>query len=266
MKKIFYILLVTFFVSGVGLFYLIDKNYETISKKYHDKFQNSVETGEIVIGNGQSDLETIEKEFTENLKKIDVNIGVGDMEIRSYEGKTIKIKGEISKKSLNKFETKVDGETLTIKGTVVHKLLVEIPKSMILDGKIYLGVGDCKIENLKNGDIVINTGNFEGKNLTDVENIKVDLGDLELIGAKNIKKVKLGTGSGKIELLEQKRDFSIENNLGDMELKITNKFEGSLDNNVKLGDLSVQNLNTVGGKLKGTLNVDLGSLTVTGIE
>lgn len=265
MKKIFYICLITFFVSGVGLFYLVDKNFEAIKTKVNNRFQNSVENGDIVIGDS-SELQTIEKEFSGNYKKLDITLNVGDLKVVAYDGKTIKVKGLIPQKSIKSYEVIEADGVLQIKATVAHEILVQIPKEILLEGKIKQGVGDCSIENLKNADIVLNTGDFKGKNLVDVDNVKVDLGDLELTGVKNINKIRLGTGSGKVEVLEQNRDFSIENNLGDMELSITNKFEGTIDNSVKLGDLNAQNLNTKGGQLKGNVNVDLGELTIRGIE
>ncbi len=266
MKKVFYISLIIFFLSGAALFYLVDRNSDTIKSKVKDKFGKISEHGGIIINSANDELESIEKEFSKDNKELSINIGVGELKIEGYEGNTIKVKSLIPKNSLNTYSTEETNNTLIIKASVVHEVTILVPRDLILGGKVKLGIGDFYGENLKNIEIEVNTGNLVGKNLSDVKKIKLDLGDLELISSKNIERVELKTGSGKIELLEQDRDFMIINNLGDLDLTITNKFDGEIDSRVKLGDIKLNNLNTTGKKYKGNVTVDLGELTITGIN
>lgn len=266
MKKVFYISLIVFFLSGVALFYLIDRNSDTIKSKVKDKFGNVSEHGGIIINSANDELESIEKDFSKDNKELSINIGVGELKIESYEGETIKVKSLIPKKAINAYSTQEINNTLIIKGNVAHEVLVLIPRGYELGGEIKLGIGDFYGENLKNIKIEVNTGNLVGKNLSDVKKLKLDLGDLELISSKNIERIELKTGSAKIEILEQDRDFVITNNLGDLNLTITNKFDGQIDSRVKLGDINLNNLNPVGKKYRGNVTLDLGELTITGIN
>ena len=88
MKKVFYISLIVFFLSGVALFYLIDRNSDTIKSKVKDKFGNVSEHGGIIINSANDELESIEKDFSKDNKELSINIGVGELKIESYEGET----------------------------------------------------------------------------------------------------------------------------------------------------------------------------------
>lgn len=264
MKKVFYISLIVFFLSGIALFYLIDKNSDSIKEKVKDKFGNVSNHGGIIIASADNELEIFEKEFSKENKDLSINISVGELKIESYEGDTIKVKSQIPKKAINNYSAEELDNTLIIKANVAHEVLVLVPRDLQLGGNIKLGIGDFYGENLKNIEIEVNTGNLVGKNLSEVRKIELHLGDLELLSSKNIEKIELKTGSGKIELLEQDRDFTITNNLGDLDLYITNKFDGEVNSKVKLGDIELNNLNTIGKKYRGSVSVDLGELTVTG--
>ena len=266
MKKVFYISLIVFFLSGVVLFYLVDKNSDTIKGKMKDKFGNSSENGGILINSARDEIENIEKEFSKDNKEISINIGVGELKIESYDGDNIKVKSQIPKKALNTYSVENIDSTLIIKASVAHEVLVLVPRGAQLGGKVKLGIGDFYGENLNNIEIEVNTGNLVGKNLSDVKKIELHLGDLELISSKNIERIQVKTGSANIELLEQDRDFTITNNLGDLELTITNKFDGEIGSRVKLGDINLNNLNPGGKKYRGNVTVDLGELTITGID
>lgn len=266
MKKVFFIALTTFFISGIILFYLVDKNSDIIKEKVKDKFGNIQEHTEIIIGNKNEELENIEKEFNQNYRKIEANVNVGELRIVSYEGTSIKIKSLIPKKSLNDFFVEEKEERIIIKANIAHEIIVQVPKDMILEGQIKMGVGDFYGENLKNLYIELNTGNIKGKNLNGVKKIKLDLGDFDISSSKNIEIIEMKTGSGKLEIVEQNNDFSISNNLGDLEIKITNKFDGEINSKVKLGNTKINNLNTKGKKYKGNINLDLGELTIGGIN
>lgn len=265
MKKLFYICLVTFFVTGASLFYLIDKNYDTIKMKFNEKFYNgNNEDGFVVLENNE-EIQTIEKEYNSNFKKILIDVNVGEIKIESYDGLKIKVKCKIPKKSFGNYKVNENGENLEIYASVADEMLIQVPKNIFLSGDIKLGIGDLTVENLKDLKIQLGTGNLSGKNLENIEKISLNLGDLNLKNIKNIDKITLGTGQGDIELVEQNRDFSIENHLGDLSLKITNNFQGNIDSKVNLGDSNSRNLNLVGQKYKGQITVDIGELSITGM-
>ena len=167
---------------------------------------------------------------------------------------------------MNSYSIEELDDNLIIKANVAQKILVMVPKNHELKANIKLGIGDFYGENLNNVEIEINTGEVVGNNLSNVKKLQLDLGDLELNASKNIEKIELKTGSGKIELLEQDRDFTITNNLGDIDFSITNKFDGEISGKVKLGDTKINNLNSSGKKYKGNITVDLGELNITGIN
>lgn len=264
MKKIFYICLVTFFVTGVSLFYVIDKNYDTIKTKVTKKVSNRNDSEGIIIMGGNEKIETIEKEYGISFKTIKIDINVGELKIEGYNGTNIRIKSLVPKKSLKDYKVNEKSETLEINAGVVHDILIQIPQNLMVNGEIKLGVGDINVENLKNLKIELATGNIEGENVENLLNLKLDLGDLNLKNIKNIHKIEIGTGQGDIEIIEQNNDFLIENHLGDLNVNITNKFQGTVSAKVNLGDSSIENLNTKGDKYKGEVNVSIGELTIAG--
>lgn len=264
MKKLFIICIGVFFLSGIGLFFVFDKNYDTIKNKINKRFDSSNGTDIVTFGKALNDLTTVEKDFTGNYEGIDITLSVGDLRIEPYDGKTIHIKAVVPKEKVDKYQISDNGLEIKIESSIVQDLYIQIPKDMYLKATIKQGLGDCTIEGLKDIDVKLNTGDLTATNILGVKNARLDIGDLKLLKVSNIEYVKLSTGSAKIDLIEQNKDFQIENNLGDVELVIPNGFLGQISTDVKLGESEQESLSLKGGTLKGNIKLDLGSLKIRG--
>ena len=54
------------------------------------------------------------------------------------------------------------------------------------------------------------------------EKVNLNLGSIKISNSKNISIIKLGTGDITLDIVEQNRDFLIENGMGDVDLNINN--------------------------------------------
>ncbi len=237
MKKVFYTCLTIFLITGISLFYLIDKNYVKFKSSFEEKSMSSS-----ISINSDDERVTLEKEYNTENEKLDIKLGVGDVVIESYDGKFISIKSIVPKKSLKDYKVSNENKKILINGSIAEKVVVKVPKDIILEGNFNVGVGNISAENLKNVIIELSTGDFQAKNIDSFERINVNLGNIKISDSKNISTIKMGAGDIDLNIVEQTNNFVIENKMGDIDLSITNKFDGNVDSNVSLGDIRPTNL------------------------
>lgn len=266
MRKTFYICLAIFFVSGVSLFYILDKNYATIKPKIIGKFSEIQSGNDIITFDNNEEKETIEKEYNLNFEKLNINLNIGDISIESYDGNNIKIKSTIPKKSIKDYLVTEKENTLDIHANVAQSINIKVPRKKIMEAYIINEIGDISAENMKNISIELNTGDLRLENIDGINLIKMQLGDLHLNNVKNINSVKIGSGDFRAKVIEQNRDFSIESGLGDVNLEITNSFDGQIETHIGLGDLLENNFNSKGNRYKGTINLGSGDLHLKGVD
>ena len=176
------------------------------------------------------------------------------------------IKSIVPKKSLKDYKVSNENKKILINGSVAEKVIVKVPKDIILDGNFNLGVGNISAENLKNVIIELSTGDFQAKNIDSFERINLNLGNIDISDSKDISIIKIGAGDIDLNITEQTKSFDIENGMGDIDLSISNKFEGNIESHVSLGDIRQTNLKLKGNKYKGTINLGTGDLSIEGVD
>lgn len=261
MKRVFYVCLITFLITGISLFYLVDKNYLILKSKFNEQSMN----GSISI-NSNDERVILEKDYKTDNESLDIKLDIGNVVIESYEGNSIKIRSIIPKKSIKDYKISEENTKLSIKGSIVEEVVIKIPKNKVLEGNLNIGVGNIRAENLKNVIIGLSTGDFEGKNIDGFEKVNVNLGSIKISNSKNISVVKIGTGDITLDIVEQSKNFLIENGMGDVDLNINNKFDGKLETHVGLGDIRETNLKTKGNKYSGTIDLGTGDLSIEGVD
>ena len=261
MKKVFYICLAVFFTTGISLFYLIDKNYLTLKSKFNEQNIN----GSISI-NSDDEKVVLEKNYKLDNEKLNINLDIGNVTIEKYDGSVIKIKSTIPQKSMRDYKINEENRELSIDGSIAEEIVIKIPRDKMLEGNINVGVGNIRAENLKNAIIGLSTGDFEAKNIDGFQKVNLNLGSIKISNSKNISIIKLGTGDITLDIIEQNRDFLIENGMGDVDLNINNMFDGKIETHVGLGDIRETNMKANGNKYNGTVELGTGDLSIEGVD
>ena len=153
---------------------------------------------------------------------------------------------------------------LTYVWAVTHDQVLEASLGYFINP--LMGVGNIRAENLKNAIIGLSTGDFEAKNIDGFQKVNLNLGSIKISNSKNISIIKLGTGDITLDIIEQNRDFLIENGMGDVDLNINNMFDGKIETHVGLGDIRETNMKANGNKYNGTVELGTGDLSIEGVD
>ena len=201
-----------------------------------------------------------------NIKNIDMDLSICKLEIKK--GETFKVE---TFDVTERFETKVNGDTLKIKDeesnikwfqnqNVVPKVIVYIPENVILDKvEIETGVNDSNIEYLNTDKIALQmgVGKCEIKNLI-AGNAKIECGAGEtVINDSTIKTLKLDSGIGKLVMTSKITEGAdIDSGVGKVELNLKgNQSEYEIDAQTGLGNFTVNGNKVSGDEKIGNGNV-----------
>ena len=227
----------------------------------------------------------IEEKELNNLKDLNIEFNILDIEIKPTEEETITIKLY----SDNEKEHKIEETENTI--NIVHKevehrinfftktpkLVIYIPSSYDKDINIEGDVGDIHLDKLPNTNIKVNldVGDIKGESLNKA-NIKLKTGDIKInklndliadlqtgdIKADEINNyldINLKIGDVKIEEVNLNDNSKIELKTGDVKIQKTNEIYVEAD--TRVGDTKVQNKNRK-AEIELNIKVDVGDIKV----
>ena len=185
------------------------------------------------------DLDIIDSDVT-----IEENTASKNMEIEYYTALERKVNIEHigNKLSIKENENIVNFSFFTEK----RKLIIKIPKSSNIDINSVNKIGDYFIKNLDIKSLIINS-KLGDVYITDISasdaDIKLATGNLNidnLNGKNNSLKINVATGNVKLNNINDLKDISVDNKIGDTDLSSSTIKDINITN--KLGNIKVSNL------------------------
>ena len=208
------------------------------------------------------DLDIIDSDVT-----IEENTASKNMEIEYYTALERKVNIEHigNKLSIKENENIVNFSFFTEK----RKLIIKIPKSSNIDINSVNKIGDYFIKNLDIKSLIINS-KLGDVYITDISasdaDIKLATGNLNidnLNGKNNSLKINVATGNVKLNNINDLKDISVDNKIGDTDLSSSTIKDINITNklgNIKVSNLPSESLDNINLKTN-TGNITLSNLT-----
>lgn len=203
-----------------------------------EKFTHMVDDGKFGFGGRKYDVQTDEesREFQEDIRKLDIEIGAGDLEIY-YDDNVANI--QVKQQKAPTLKTYVDGDALHIecnRKLGIHntdaKIIVILPQgSNFQEVDLKVGAGSASIDGLLTNsfDVSVGAGQVDIKSLDVKEmNAEIGAGDLnvELLGEEKDYSYQLECGIGDISIagrsysgLRNETEIRNENAKGELEIE-----------------------------------------------
>lgn len=258
MKRLFIVCSLIFLISGVALIFVISKNYPMMKEKFSE--------GSVYV-NSHRQVIVIERKFSAQNNNINIDINVGDVVVEAYDGKDITVKTLMNQENTSgKIDVEENNGTILVRGKGVEELTVLVPREKYIDAKIKIITGNLRAENIKNAIIEIDRGDFFGRSIENLNSLSINTGDAKIEDVKEISRIKINTGDLDLFISNQNKDFLIENKTGDINLNINDNYDGILETETKVGEVSKENLDLNVSKYKGIIKLETGDIRMKGVE
>lgn len=250
MKKLFLIFLTVFLLSTLTLGLYLSKGGFTLDK----------------IRENTKGARRYDKEFEidkDQLRDINIELERGFITIKKGDEFGFYLKSE---KHLDDETFEIKDESLYYKGvnTEVEVVLI-LPKEKEFNVDLEMNIGEIDASDINRAKVKLTIGDLQMSNIKHIEKLEVGTGDIDLKDIGSIDEISLNVGDLKLELLNQKGDFVVKNNVGDMDIYINNDFEGKINTDLGLGELKLSGL--IGGdKYSAYLKSTIGDVNIKGVE
>ena len=216
-------------------------------------------------------------EALEGINKLDISIGVSNVNINYYDGDTLKVSGNLSKhskgisteKKSNKFvvieESNKSNNTSLDNSS---KLTISIPRSFNGDLEFSFGVGKCVINELELDNLSIDGGVGE-LTLKDIAFNKLDLesgvGAVNLSTDKKTGEISIegGVGETNISLGDINGDLTFEGGMGSTTIKVPENAPIDINTGSGIGNVKITAKTANEAKYKFDIEVGIGSVEIT---